>query len=51
MDLGDPRGDGGGDLETSPLSLAIFVLMAEQVPCRCDTTHGVPVTKGDLGDP
>lgn len=32
MDLGDPQGDGGGDLEISPLSLAIFVLMAEQVP-------------------
>ena len=30
MDLGDPQGDGGGDLEISPLSLAIFVLMAEQ---------------------
>eukprot|EP00435_Cladocopium_sp_Y103_P059249 s406_g21.t1 len=32
IDLGDPQGDGGGDLEISPLSLAIFVLLAEQVP-------------------
>ena len=34
MDLGDPQGDGGGDLEISPLSLAIFVLMAEQERTR-----------------
>ncbi|CAE6926730.1 unnamed protein product, partial [Symbiodinium sp. CCMP2456] len=29
IDLGDPEGDGGGDLEISPLSLASFVLLAE----------------------
>ena len=26
----ESAGDGGGDLETSPLSLAMFVLLAEQ---------------------
>eukprot|EP00933_Yihiella_yeosuensis_P081126 TRINITY_DN94675_c0_g1_i1.p1 TRINITY_DN94675_c0_g1~~TRINITY_DN94675_c0_g1_i1.p1 ORF type:complete len:505 (-),score=123.69 TRINITY_DN94675_c0_g1_i1:67-1557(-) len=30
MDLGDPQGDGGGDLEVSPLCLASFVVLAEQ---------------------
>ncbi|CAJ1364461.1 unnamed protein product [Effrenium voratum] len=29
IELGDPQSDGGGDLETSPLSLAVFVLLAE----------------------
>lgn len=29
MDLGDPTGDGGGDLELSPLSLAAFLALPE----------------------
>ncbi|CAK9040338.1 Hypothetical protein SCF082_LOCUS23488 [Durusdinium trenchii] len=42
IDMGDPQGDGGGDLETSPLSLAIFVLLADQAPEKM-LPHGLPL--------
>lgn len=34
LDMGDALGDGGGDLETSPLSLALYVALQERAPER-----------------
>eukprot|EP00445_Apocalathium_hangoei_P021287 CAMPEP_0203912330 /NCGR_PEP_ID=MMETSP0359-20131031/53413_1 /ASSEMBLY_ACC=CAM_ASM_000338 /TAXON_ID=268821 /ORGANISM="Scrippsiella Hangoei, Strain SHTV-5" /LENGTH=769 /DNA_ID=CAMNT_0050838243 /DNA_START=56 /DNA_END=2362 /DNA_ORIENTATION=- len=33
IELGDPTGDGGGDLEISPLCLSLFVLLTEMPLC------------------